>query len=105
MEMKMKELNLRKIFNFTIMLNFLLMFSIVLAQEIEKKEFSLKEAGKVSIYLFDLNGRVVEKYDAELNAGVNDVGIQTLNMKNQGIYFYRVIAPEFSREGKVIFNR
>jgi len=44
LEMKMKEWNLKKIFYYIIVFNFLFILSMLSAQEIEKKEYSLKEA-------------------------------------------------------------
>ena len=43
MELKMKNMNFRKILNIVFIINFLAFFSVS-SQEIEKKEFSLEEA-------------------------------------------------------------
>ena len=73
-----------------------------------KFDYSVKEAGPVTIEVFNVAGKVVRTLlDTELEAGdegfvVWDGNSETGDRCASGVYFYRIAAPGFSASRKMI---
>ena len=73
-----------------------------------KIAYSVKEAGPVTIEIYNVAGRVVRTLlDTELDAGANgfvtwDGASETGNRCASGVYFYRIAAPGFTESRKMI---
>jgi len=72
--------------------------------------YSLSEPAFVSIYVYDLNGRIIKKLVRENQAagtqnvtwdGTNENGTEA----SSGIYFYSALINGKSNSGKLILNR
>lgn len=68
--------------------------------------FSIPRRGKVSLKLYDIQGRRVKiLLEGDINSGTHQlVWSRERNLPN-GVYFYELIAPEFRRIGKIILLR
>lgn len=67
-----------------------------------KIKFGIPKRSNVNIYIFDLNGRLVEElYDGNLNAGTYEFDWYAFNLPS-GTYFINMIASDFSEIRKCV---
>jgi Cohesin domain/PKD-like domain/Dockerin type I domain len=63
--------------------------------------FSLPEACRASITLYNTNGKVVRSIEDEYPAGYNEVVIQRRDLPANGVLFYRLQTPSFQATRKM----
>jgi hypothetical protein len=72
--------------------------------------FSLPEAGRIRVTVYDLTGReVLVLRDGAASAGLNSVPWNAMNATGQkvtsGVYFYRIESAKEARTGKMVYLR
>ena len=67
--------------------------------------FSLAQAGKASMKIFDLNGRLVKTLaDGEMTEGEHQIEWNAADV-NAGVYFLQIQSAEFSQMAKIIVTK
>jgi hypothetical protein len=67
--------------------------------------FDVPQAGKVSLRVYDLSGRLVATLlDARLEAGRYQRSFNAANLAS-GVYIARLTAPDFSANAKLVFTK
>lgn len=67
--------------------------------------FSLPEASKARLTIYDLSGKVIRSINNEFQAGMNEVIINNEDLGAAGIYYYELITETFKATKKMVLIR
>ena len=67
--------------------------------------FSLANDQNVSLFVYDVAGKVVHKHSGNYQAGINAVTLSKADITHSGIYYYEIITDDFRAVKKMIVNQ
>ena len=67
--------------------------------------FSLPEATRVRLSIYDLSGKLIREHWADYSAGYHEWMVEAEALPSEGLYFYRLESPAFAASRKMTLHR
>lgn len=67
--------------------------------------FHLPEAGKASLRIFDMSGRLLKEYQNHFERGYNEIEVDASDLTTQGLLYYQLSSKTYSATRKMILSK